>query len=71
LLRAAREWDVDTSRSYMIGDSERDAEAGRRAGCRSILIRRGHRGPASGEARDLREAAEIIVARGAGGGPSG
>ena len=39
LLRAAREHDVDLRRSWMIGDRESDIEAGKRAGCKTILIR--------------------------------
>lgn len=39
LLRAARELSIDLHHSWMIGDSEKDVEAGRRAGCRTILIR--------------------------------
>ncbi len=39
LLAAAREMNLDLTQSWMIGDSERDIEAGRRAGCRTILIR--------------------------------
>jgi D,D-heptose 1,7-bisphosphate phosphatase len=31
LLQAARDWNIDLSESYMIGDSERDVEAGRNA----------------------------------------
>lgn len=47
LLAAAREMDIDLTRSWMIGDNDRDMEAGRSAGCRTILIRstpseRGH-----------------------------
>lgn len=39
LLQAAKEWNIDLAQSYMIGDSERDVEAGRNAGCKhSILI---------------------------------
>lgn len=38
LLKAAQEHDIDLSRSWMIGDSPRDVEAGRRAGCRTILL---------------------------------
>lgn len=40
LLQAARELNVDLSRSWMIGDSQSDVEAGRRAGCRTVLIKR-------------------------------
>ena len=38
LLAAAKEMDIDLARSWMIGDSERDVEAGRSAGCKTILI---------------------------------
>ncbi len=39
LLRAAEEWNIDLSQSYMIGDSDRDMQAGANAGLRrSILI---------------------------------
>jgi len=38
LLMAAREWDVDLTLSFMIGDRWRDMEAGIRAGCATIFI---------------------------------
>ena len=39
LLQAAKDFNIDLSQSYMIGDSNRDIEAGRSAGCKeSILI---------------------------------
>ncbi|MCE5186108.1 MAG: HAD family hydrolase [Planctomycetaceae bacterium] len=38
LLLAAREKDIDLERSWMIGDSYRDIEAGRAAGCHTILV---------------------------------
>jgi deoxyribonuclease V len=41
LLRAAREHNLDLDRSWMIGDSERDAEAGRAAGCATVLVKAG------------------------------
>lgn len=34
----ARKWGIDLARSYVIGDSWRDVEAGQRAGCRTILV---------------------------------
>ena len=37
LLQAAREWNIDLSQSYMIGDSDRDIEAGRNAGCKDVF----------------------------------
>lgn len=33
LLRAAERYNIDLSESWMLGDSESDMEAGRRAGC--------------------------------------
>jgi len=44
LLLAAKELDIDLSRSWMIGDSPTDVEAGYGAGCRTILLR--HNGAA-------------------------
>jgi len=38
LIDAARDWHIDLSRSFMIGDRWRDVEAGRAAGCRTFLI---------------------------------
>lgn len=38
LLALARRHNLDLARSWMVGDAERDVEAGRRAGCRTILI---------------------------------
>lgn len=42
LRDAARRWDVSLTRSFMVGDRWRDIGAGRRAGCRTILIDRGY-----------------------------
>jgi histidinol-phosphate phosphatase family protein len=41
LLRAAAEHDIDLSVSWMVGDILDDVEAGRRAGCRTVLIDNG------------------------------
>lgn len=41
ILRAARELDVDLSRAWLIGDILDDIEAGRRAGCTSLLVNSG------------------------------
>lgn len=40
--RAAAELDIDLSRSHMVGDILNDIEAGRRAGCGTILIDNGN-----------------------------
>ncbi len=66
LLQAARELNIDLSRSWMIGDSVCDVEAGARAGCRTILISRDYSSAADTCAvakhmvRNLQEAAEIV-----------
>ncbi|MBI2192463.1 MAG: HAD family hydrolase [Planctomycetes bacterium] len=38
ILRAARELGIDLGASVMVGDTEADIQAGRRAGCRTILL---------------------------------
>lgn len=42
LRQAATEHGVDLSSSWMIGDILDDVEAGRRAGCRTVLLNNGH-----------------------------
>ncbi|NEX60371.1 D-glycero-alpha-D-manno-heptose-1,7-bisphosphate 7-phosphatase [Noviherbaspirillum galbum] len=70
LLRAAKEHGIDLSQSWMIGDILHDVEAGRRAGCRTVLIDNGNetewklsplRTP-DAKAADLHEAARFIAA---------
>ncbi len=41
LLDAAEEHDIDLKSSFMVGDKLSDVRAGKRAGCRSILVRTG------------------------------
>ena len=38
MLRAAEEFNIDLSQSWMIGDGENDIKAGKAAGCRTVLI---------------------------------
>ena len=38
LLDAAEQWGIDLASSVMVGDRWRDVEAGKAAGCRTILI---------------------------------
>lgn len=42
LWRAAREHGIDLAASWMVGDILDDVEAGRRAGCRTVLLDNGH-----------------------------
>ncbi|MHC4520174.1 MAG: D-glycero-alpha-D-manno-heptose-1,7-bisphosphate 7-phosphatase, partial [Planctomycetota bacterium] len=67
LLAAAKEMDIDLSKSWIVGDSQPDMEAGRSAGCRTILLRSasaGHEESGSEEvdyvAVNIREAANMI-----------
>ncbi|MBO5548285.1 MAG: D-glycero-beta-D-manno-heptose 1,7-bisphosphate 7-phosphatase [Prevotella sp.] len=54
LLQAAQEWNIDLSQSYMIGDSDRDVQAGHAAGCRqSVLIERNLPNALSDALRDI------------------
>ena len=38
ILNAAKDYNIDLSKSWMVGDSERDIGAGKAAGCRTVLI---------------------------------
>jgi D-glycero-D-manno-heptose 1,7-bisphosphate phosphatase len=42
MLRAQRKLGIDLSLSFMVGDRWRDIEAGRRAGCRTVLVGDGY-----------------------------
>ena len=38
LVEAAREWDIDLSKSFLVGDRWRDIAAGKAVGCRTYFI---------------------------------
>lgn len=38
LLKAANDFNIDLSKSWMVGDGENDIKAGINAGCRTALI---------------------------------
>jgi D-glycero-D-manno-heptose 1,7-bisphosphate phosphatase len=42
LLQAARDFDLDLRCGFMVGDKTDDIEAGRKAGCRTVLVRTGY-----------------------------
>lgn len=44
ILRAAEKYNIDLSRSYMIGDEEKDVMAGKAAGCGTVLLGKGRNG---------------------------
>ncbi len=49
MIRAAQQYGIDLSRSFLTGDRWRDIDAGARAGCRTVWIDRGYaeRSPSS------------------------
>ena len=72
ILRAANELGLSPDLSFMVGDSESDIEAGRRAGCRTVLITdptgepsgprpRGGVAAPDFEARDILQAVQWIL----------
>jgi len=60
LIKAAKEYGVDLSRSWVVGDKASDVDAGKAAGCRTILIGK-EKGKADALAKDLSEAVEYIL----------
>ncbi|MGI5841188.1 MAG: D-glycero-alpha-D-manno-heptose-1,7-bisphosphate 7-phosphatase [Patescibacteria group bacterium] len=65
LLKAAKELSFDLNSSWMVGDRTSDMEAGKRAGCNTVMIDRNCEYTAFPLAdyicRNMKEAAEIIV----------
>ena len=69
LLEAAKDWDIDIGRSFLVGDRWKDIEAARNAGCRAVQVENGHPekedGSVSPDLRvpSLKEAADWILQR--------
>jgi len=63
LIAAARKWDIDLKRSFMVGDRWRDIGAGTAVGCLTFLIERHYNGEANPQyqVNDLPEAVSIIL----------
>jgi D-glycero-D-manno-heptose 1,7-bisphosphate phosphatase len=65
ILQAADDWQIDLSRSYLVGDSWRDIEAGRTAGCSTILVLSGRQQEKSSDpdkaVRSLTDAVRYIL----------
>ncbi len=63
LLRGAEEWGIDLKQSFMIGDRGSDAEAGRQAGCKTILLNTSYNQdcPSDYRASNLDAAVRIIL----------
>ena len=60
---AAARWGVDLATSYVVGDRWRDVDAGRNAGCYSILIDRPYSAASQADARvaTLAEAVDTVL----------
>lgn len=58
LLTAAPRYDLP--RSFMVGDRWRDVEAGRNAGCKTVLIDRGYAEPLANPDAHVRSLAEAV-----------
>jgi D-glycero-D-manno-heptose 1,7-bisphosphate phosphatase len=63
LLDLAKKYDLDTARSYMVGDRDVDIEAGGKAGCTTILLADGPSPLYNADYMftNLMEAAEFII----------
>lgn len=61
LLELAAKWQIDLSRSYLVGNVRADIAAARAAGCRYTLVRGEHAGPAD-VLDDLSLAADHVAA---------
>ncbi len=49
LLAAADKWGIDLSQSYMVGDTSADMDAGKAAGCKTVLIRTSYNADTQGD----------------------
>ncbi len=61
LLEAAKKHGIDLKSSFMIGDKQIDAEAGKAAGCTTILITDDPEAKADYKVKSFKEAVEIIM----------
>ena len=62
LRQAATRWNIDLSRSFMVGDRDSDIEAGLAVGCTTILVAPPSRWRAHIVVPSLREAVDRIIA---------
>lgn len=61
-LQAQQDFNIDLSKSWMIGDSERDMLAGARAGCKTILVNNETKSIKSDfKCKDLKQAVALIM----------
>jgi D-glycero-D-manno-heptose 1,7-bisphosphate phosphatase len=63
LIKAAEIWKIDLSSSFIIGDTWKDMEAGKAAGCKTILLDAPYNQGVQCDFRikSISEAADIII----------
>ena len=63
IIKAAMNHEIDLNQSYCVGDEERDIEAGKNAGCRTILLTEQTDvvSKADYNVTDLKKAVEIVL----------
>lgn len=64
ILRAARDYNIDLQRSYMVGDSDSDVLAGINAGCHTAILGDGGSNADTGSYSSLLEFVEHVLMRG-------
>ena len=60
LIKAAKEFNIDLTKSWMVGDSDSDIMAGKNAGCSTVLIGESDENMC---ASNLLEAVDYIIGR--------
>ena len=62
LLQAAQKWNLDLPRSFILGDTQKDMEAGKAAACKTILLDAPYNrdAPCDFRACSLKEAIDIV-----------
>lgn len=62
LIELSKKWDIDLERSFLIGDNWKDMDAGKAAGCMTILLDKPYNKEVKGDhrVRNLNEAVDII-----------
>lgn len=61
LIRAAKDYNIDLTKSYMIGDGKNDVLAGKNAGCQTIILGEGCEVEANYKCKDLLESINMIL----------
>jgi D-glycero-D-manno-heptose 1,7-bisphosphate phosphatase len=62
ILHLSKKWEINIKKSYLIGDNWKDIEAGKQAGCKTILLDKNYNKTVKADYRmpDLKSAVKII-----------